>query len=257
MATENNSGHAKSGYAKSHESVTQQGSALKKYQQVIIGKVSWSAFLYYEFCCWLSIIPGAIGLILRKKLWPRMFGSCGKGVLFSSNIIVRQPHRIHIGDNVIIAERCILDARTEESNQVITLGHNVILSNDVALTCKGGSIKVNNDVGIGTQTVIQSTYNCPIDIGKDTMIGPRCYFVAGGSYNTESIDTPMRLQGVRKEEGISINNDVWFGANVTVLSGINIGHGSIIGAGSIVTKNIDDLNIVAGNPAKVLKIRSD
>ena len=51
MATENNSGHAKSGYAKSHESVTQQGSALKKYQQVIIGKVSWSAFLYYEFCC--------------------------------------------------------------------------------------------------------------------------------------------------------------------------------------------------------------
>lgn len=247
----------KSGYSKSHESVTQNGSAIKKYQQIIIGKTSWKTFLYYEYCTWLSIIPGTVGLLLRKIFWPRLFGSCGKGVLFSSNVIVRHPHRIHLGNNVIISERCILDARTETSEKVITIGDNVILSNDVALTCKGGSLEIGNDVGIGTQTVIQSTYNCPILIGKDTMLGPRCYLVAGGSYNTSRTDIPMRQQGVRPEKGIIINNDVWIGANVTILSGIHIGHGSIIGAGSVVTKNIEKLNIVAGNPAKLLKVRSD
>ena len=243
-------------YSKSHASVTQGGSALKKYQQVIIGKSSFGSFIYFEFCSWLSGIPGAVGLALRKKFWPRLFGSCGKGVLFSSHVILRHPHRIHIGDNVVISERCILDARTENSDQVISLGDNVMLSNDVALTCKGGTINIGKDVGIGTQTVIQSTYDCPITVGKDTMIGPRCYFVAGGSYKTDRADIPMRLQGIQTESGVDIGEDVWFGANVIVLSSIKIGHGCIVGAGSVVTKDIDNFSVCAGNPARLLKVRA-
>lgn len=242
-------------YSKSHTAVTQKGSALKKYKQVIIGKTSFGSFLYFEFCAWLSGIPGAVGLVLRKKCWPKLFGSCGKGVLFSSHIILRHPHRIHIGNNVIISERCILDARTENTEQVITLGENVILSNDVSLTCKGGTINIGNDVGIGTQTVIQSTYDCPINVGIDTMVGPRCYFVAGGSYKTERTDMPMRLQGVKSESGIEIGEDVWFGANVTVLSGVQIGRGSIIGAASVVTRSVEPMSVCVGSPAKVIKIR--
>ena len=242
-------------YTKTHASVTQSGSALNKYQQVIVGKTSVKSFLYYEFCAWLAGIPGSLGLLLRKKFWPKMFGSCGRGVLFSRNVIVRHPHRIHIGENVIISENCILDARTETSDKVITLGDNVILSNDVALTCKGGNINIGNDVGIGTQTILQSTYDCPITVGKDTMIGPRCYIVAGGSYKTEHTDIPIRLQGIQDETGVEIGEDVWFGANVTVLSGINIGRGSIIGASSVVTKDIDPQVITVGNPAKVIRKR--
>lgn len=242
-------------YSKSHTAVTQKGSALKKYKQVIIGKTSFASFLYFEFCTWLSGIPGAVGLVLRKKFWPRLFGSCGKGVLFSSHIILRHPHRIHIGDNVIISERCILDARTENTEHVISLGDNVILSNDVSLTCKGGMISIGNNVGIGTQTVIQSTYDCPINVGMDTMVGPRCYFVAGGSYKTERTDLPMRLQGVQSESGIEIGEDVWFGANVTVLSGIQIGRGSIIGAASVVTRSVEPMSVCIGSPAKVIRVR--
>ena len=243
-------------YTKSHAAVTQSGSALKKYQQIMVGRSSIASLIYYEFCMWLSGFPGALGLFLRKKFWPRLFGSCGKGVIFSSHIIVRQPHRIHIGNNVILSERCILDARTESSDEVITLGDNVIMSNDVALTCKGGRINIGNDVGIGTQTVMQSTYDCPIKVGKDTMIGPRCYFVAGGSYKTDRIDIPMRLQGIQTESGIDIEDDVWFGANVTVLSSIQIGRGSIIGAAAVVTRSVEPLSICVGNPAKVIKTRN-
>jgi acetyltransferase-like isoleucine patch superfamily enzyme len=242
-------------YTKSQAAVTQDGSALQKYQQIIVGRSSFIFLIYYEFCMWLSGIPGALGLFLRKKFWPRLFGSCGKGVLFSSHIIIRHPHRIHIGNNVIISERCILDARTDNSEQVITLGDNVILSNDVALTCKGGCIQIGNDVGVGMQTVMQSTYDCPINVCKDTMIGPRCYFVAGGSYKTDRTDIPMRLQGIQSESGIEIGEDVWFGANVTVLSSIQIGKGSIIGAAAVVTKSVKPMSICVGNPAKVLRLR--
>ena len=242
-------------YTKSHAAVAQNASALQKYQQIIVGRSSFKSLIYYEFCAWLSGIPGALGLFLRKKFWPRLFGSCGKGVLFSTHVIVRHPHRIHIGNNVILSERCILDARTENSEQVITLGDNVILSNDVALTCKGGCIQIANDVGIGTQTVMQSTYDCPINVGKDTMIGPRCYFVAGGSYITDRTDIPMRLQGIQTEWGIDIEEDVWFGANVTVLSDIQIGRGSIIGAAAVVTKSVEPMSVCVGNPAKVIKTR--
>lgn len=244
-----------SAYSKSHTAVTGGGSALKKYQQVMVGRSSVFSLIYFEFCMWLSGIPGAMGLVLRKKFWPRLFGSCGNGVLFSSHVILRQPHRIHIGDNVIISERCILDARTEKSDRVISLGDNVILSNDVALTCKGGNIDIGDDTGIGTQTVMQSTYECPIKIGKDAMIGPRCYFVAGGSYKTDRTDIPMRLQGVKTESGVDVGDDVWFGANVTVLGGIHIGKGSIIGAASVVTKDLEQFTVSVGNPARTIKKR--
>ena len=242
-------------YVKSHASVTQSGSTLKKYQQVIVGRVSFKSLLYYEFCMWLSGIPGALGLILRKKFWPRLFGSCGKGVLFASHIIVRHPHRIHLGDNVVISERCILDARTDDSEEVIIIGNNVILSNDVALTCKGGSVEIGQDVGIGTQTVIQSVNQCKVKIGRDCMLGPRCYFVSGGNYNTDKVDIPMRLQGIKTDSGIDVDEDVWFGANATVLGGVSIGRGTIVAAGAVVTKPMGDYVVCGGVPAKFIKSR--
>lgn len=245
----------KSQYTKSHAAVTHDGSALKKYQNVIVGKTSFSSFAYFEFCVWLSIVPGAAGLFLRKKFWPRLFGSCGTGVLFSNNVILRQPHRIHLGDNVIISERCILDARTEASDKAIVLGDNVILSNDVSLTCKGGFINIGNDVGLGTQTVIHATYGCSVNIGSDCMVGPQCYFIAGGTYKTDKTDVPMRLQGVESESGIEIASDVWLGAKVTILTGTSVSVGAIIGAGAVVTKNVESMAVCVGSPASQIKTR--
>jgi serine acetyltransferase len=62
----------------------------------------------------------------------------------------------------------------------------------------------------------------------------------------------------RKRTRIEIGNDVWIGQNAIILSGVNkIGDGAVIGAGSIVTKDVPDFAIVAGNPAKVIRCRFD
>jgi maltose O-acetyltransferase len=78
----------------------------------------------------------------------------------------------------------------------------------------------------------------------------------GGKHNFENTEIPMGHQGGEGKTELNIGNDVWIGARVIVLPGCKkIGNGVIIGAGSVVTKDIPDYAIVGGNPAKVLKMR--
>jgi galactoside O-acetyltransferase len=213
--------------------------------------------LYYEWCMWLSPIPGALGLFLRKFFWPRLLGSCGKGVLFGTNVILRHPHRIHLGDRVVVSENSIIDARNNESEDVIALGDDVILSNNVMISCKNGTVRTGSNVGIGAYTVIQSTANSPVTIGSEIMIGPQCYIVGGGSYNTERLDIPIWRQGIKSDSGVTLEDDIWIGAKVTVLGGVVMGGGSVAAAGAIVTKSIPERSICLGQPARVVKSRDD
>jgi acetyltransferase-like isoleucine patch superfamily enzyme len=91
-----------------------------------------------------------------------------------------------------------------------------------------------------------------ISIGNDVLIGPKT--VIWGRDHKMARDRPIREQGHTKKP-IVIGNDVWIGANVTILKGVRIGDGAVIGAGSVVTKDIPEYAIAVGNPAKVKKFR--
>ena len=56
-------------------------------------------------------VPGALGLALRKTLYPLLLGACGRNVVFGQNVVLRHPHKIRIGDNVVIDDNCLLDAK--------------------------------------------------------------------------------------------------------------------------------------------------
>ena len=87
------------------------------------------------------------------------------------------------------------------------------------------------------------------------MIGPRCYFAGGGNYKSDRLDIPMAQQGLQEEPGIKLGSDIWLGANVTVLPNVEIGTGSIVAAGSVVTRDISERGIAMGVPAKTERIR--
>lgn len=159
--------------------VTTGGSAISRYQDVVIGGRSFWSLLYFEWCMLLSPLPGALGLFLRKVFWPGLFGACGPDVVFASNVIVRHPHRIFLGDRVVISEGCILDARNDSSEKVIDISEDVILSNNVTLSCKNGLIKIGARTGINAQTIIQSIDKNQVGIGADVIIGPHCYVIGG------------------------------------------------------------------------------
>ena len=91
-----------------------------------------------------------------------------------------------------------------------------------------------------------------ITIGNDVQIGPKT--VIRGRDHGLSKDKLIREQPPNKQT-ITIGNDVWIGANVTIIKGVNIGGGAVIGAGSVVTKDIPNYGIAVGNPAKTIKYR--
>lgn len=114
----------------------------------------------------------------------------------------------------------------------------------------GNHVTIDDYSGIGKNSYISSY----VKIGKHVMMGPEC-FIYTRNHKFSDLSKPMCFQGFDEYKPVSIGNDVWIGGRVTILPGIKIGDGCIIGAGSIVTKNVEPYSIVAGNPAKKIKSR--
>lgn len=88
-----------------------------------------------------------------------------------------------------------------------------------------------------------------VSFGDNVFIGPNCGFYTAG----HPLDPIERNKGLEFARPIIIGNNVWIGANVTVLPGVTIGNNCTIGAGSVVTKDIPENTIAVGNPCKVIK----
>lgn len=117
----------------------------------------------------------------------------------------------------------------------------------------GKDFRVGNEAALGTN--FKST-NRIVTIGNYLMMAEDVLFLGGG-HNFERTDIPMGHQGGGSKTPLQIGDDVWIGARAMILPGCrHIGKGVIIGAGSVVTKDIPDYAIVGGNPARVIKYRN-
>lgn len=101
-------------------------------------------------------------------------------------------------------------------------------------------------------------------IGSFCSIADEVTFITGGEHDTERVTTypldmmlgDFSLPWVEHSRGpITIGNDVWIGYGATILSGVNIGHGAVIGARSVVAADVPPYAVVAGNPARLLRYR--
>lgn len=113
-------------------------------------------------------------------------------------------------------------------------------------------LRIGNNSGIGVNALISTC----VTIGNDVMMGPDCMFFTS-NHGMERLDVPMWQQKSSTPRPIVIGDDVWIGARVIVLGGVHIGNGSVIGAGSVVTKDVEPYSIVAGNPAKLIRKRTE
>ncbi|CAF3728302.1 unnamed protein product [Rotaria sp. Silwood1] len=113
----------------------------------------------------------------------------------------------------------------------------------------GRDIEIGNNTQINEDCWIR---NC--NIGSNVMIAPFVMILNYG-HNIEDINIPMIQQGVRSFDQTIVEDNVWIGARALILPGLRIGTGSVIAAGSVVTKNVEAYSIVAGNPAKIIKQR--
>ncbi len=119
---------------------------------------------------------------------------------------------------------------------------------------KRATIPVDLCIGDNSGIGIRSEVGAGTVIGCNVMMGPECYIYTQNHCH-ERTDIPMIEQRFETVKPVIIGDDVWIGSRVTILPGVHIGKGCIIGAGAVVSKSAPDYSIIAGNPAKVVKKR--
>ena len=189
------------------------------------------------------------GLLVRARL-----GACGGRLFVGRGARLHFAGRIFLGRGVVLGERCVVNGL---SRRGVRLGDRVRLQDGVRLQ----ATSVLSEIGEG------------IEIGDDTYVGPGSFLGAGGgiaigkrcllgasvdllaeNHRCEDPERPIREQGVSRR-GIAVGDDVWIGNKAVVLDGVRIGEGAVIGAASVVTRDVPSFAVVAGNPARLLRTR--
>jgi acetyltransferase-like isoleucine patch superfamily enzyme len=178
-----------------------------------------------KFAHWLLIPSGQA----RPRLWAKLF----------LNPLVHKR-----GKNTIIRYNTRMDLLPFKN---FSVGSNCIIEDFVTINNGVGDVSIGDNVGIGLSNVIIG----PVSIGNYVMLAQNIV-ISGLNHGYEDITTPPRLQKVVTKQ-ITIEDNVWIGANSVVTAGVTIGKHAIIGAGSVITKNIPQYSVAVGNPAKVIK----
>ena len=169
-------------------------------------------------------------LFLFKRLhlcnWSNI--SIGKNVKLASGTILKgsnsNVHALQIGDSVVIRENTYISA----SKSTIIIGNRCYIANNVWIGGRG-NIQIGNNTLLGVKVVIISSNHDYLNI------------------------SPWFYKDEEFAKNVSIGKNVWIGASAVVLPGVTIGDNAIIAAGSVVTHDVSDNTMVAGNPAVTIK----
>ncbi|HET7219092.1 MAG TPA: acyltransferase [Vicinamibacterales bacterium] len=231
----------------------ERSSARDKYSRLVVGRPGLAALVKHEAVVMCSQhVPGALGFALRKMLYPALLGACGRGVIFGQNVVLRHPHKIRIGNNVVIDDNCLLDAKGD-SNRGITIGSGVFVGRNSILSCKNGDIDLEDGVNVGFNCELFSASR--VRVGKDTLLAAYCY-VIGGDHEIGQASTAVGAQP-RKSQGVTVGAGAWLGAGAKVLDGVSIGDSAVVGAGAVVREDIAARAIAVGVPARVVGTREE
>jgi acetyltransferase-like isoleucine patch superfamily enzyme len=179
-----------------------------------------------------------------------LLGSCGRGVVFGQNVVLRHPHKIHIGSNVVVDDNCLLDAKGE-SNRGVRIGNGVFIGRNTILSCKNGDIELADGANIGFNCEVFSASR--VRIGRNVLMAAYAY-VIGGDHDFSDPSKTV-LEQTRTSTGVIIGDGAWIGAGAKILDGVVIGDGAVIGAGAVVRDNVPAAAIAVGVPARVVSSR--
>ena len=227
-------------------------SARAKYTELVIGRRGLPALLHYELITWLAQNQaGAVGLALRKVLYPSLLGTCGRNVVFGQNVVLRHPHKIHIADNVVIDDNCLLDAKGA-TNRGIRIGGGVFIGRNSILSCKNGDIDLADGVNIGFNCELFSASH--VGVGRDALIAAYAYIIGGDHVFSDPGQSV--LEQPRTSTGVMIGEGAWLGAGAKILDGVRIGDRAIVGAGAVVRDEVPANAVAVGVPARIVSMRT-
>ena len=236
------------------EQLHSRESSFRKYWKKAGGDISLPGLLLYElFTLLVANLGGAVGFWLRKRLAGWLFRSAGTGLILGRGLTIRHPGRIDFGDNVAVDDYVYIDA-SGSGDIGVQLRDGVILSRNCMVLGKNGHVVFEERADIGCNCIFASVAG--LTVGAATIIAGNCY-IGGGRYYHDRLEPAIMDQGVYSRGEIVIGEKSWIGAGAVILDGVKIGSGAIVGAGSVVTRDVPDYAVVAGVPAKILRIRQE
>jgi len=177
-----------------------------------------------------------------------------KGAILGKRVKLFNVPKIHYGKFLKLGNDVSISALGKEG---VFFGNNVGIGDfsrvivSTSLNDIGSYIKIGNNVGIGEFAYLGGAGG--LEIGDDCIVGQylSCH---PENHNYQNKEDLIRHQGVSRK-GIKIGANCWIGSKVTFLDGVEVGSGSVIAAGSVVTKSFPDNSVIGGIPAKLIKIR--
>lgn len=163
-------------------------------------------------------------------------------------------------DRTAVIHRSASIINNRSIKNAITIGAFSHIKGEILTFRHGGKIVIGNYCFIGPNSYLWSAKM--ISIGNRVLISHNCNIFDSDTHPLDPADRHIQCKGIitgsypvdinLQEEEVTIEDDVWIGANSTILKGVTIGKAAVVGAGSVVTKNVDAFTIVAGNPAKAV-----
>lgn len=227
---------------------TAQRTPFAAYRNMVSGDSSFASFLFYELLQFsIAGVGGLVGMGLRSLFYPYLFKNCGKGTVFGKGMMIRVAPRITIGSRVIFDDYSAMDVRGEGS---IEIEDHVTIARFTSIMARGGKVSIGRGVNISSYCRLATQTR--LQIGESTLIAAYCYIGPGNHQHGDDgqplISSKMDLKG-----GVKIGKHCWLGTKVTVVDGVTVGDGAIIGAHSLVKDDVPPYTVVAGVPAKVIR----
>ena len=223
------------------------------FREVLMGTrtscINWLARLTRQWCLCANTAPA------EHKIFDPLvgygFGSYGQGTKLGTGVeVIGAASRILLGKNVGIGDGVRLVC-SDQTAEIIIGDGTVIQPRAILETGPGGRIELGNMNSVNPYCVLYGhgglTTGDYVRIAAHTVIIP-------ANHVFEDPDRPIARQGLTKQ-GIRIGRDVWIACGCCILVGVEIGDGSVIAAGTVVNRNVAPFSVVAGVPAKVIKMR--
>jgi acetyltransferase-like isoleucine patch superfamily enzyme len=190
----------------------------------------------------------ALSSVFHQQVLKIRLQTLGENTQIERSVIFEFPDRTIIGGGSRISHHTIMRANGDH----IRLGSDVCIQASCLLTANEGYIEIGSGSWLGAGSQIYG--NGGVSIGSNVLIAAQT-IINTVSHNFESLSTPINNQGINTNP-VVIEDDVWVGLGARILQGVRIASGAIIGANSLVMRDVPSNAIVFGSPAKVRSFRT-
>lgn len=227
------------------------------YRRLLVGGGGLGQLACFElYNLLLAPLPTAAGLALRQRALRLFLAEAGKGIVVGRSTTIRNPGGISIGAKTVIDDLVTIESRLDSSSSApstISIGRHCFIGRHTIILAKPGRIVLGDACNISSHCRIATQSS--VEIGNSVLIAAYAY-IGPGNHLIADTDTPIMEQGMAAGHGVRIADNVWIGTRATILDGVTIGSGAVIGAHSLVVEDVPENAIVAGTPAKVIRFRS-